>query len=40
MNTVLCSHCDSEEVSIKFDGKDYTTFKCSECDKHFTLKNN
>ena len=40
METVLCRHCESKEVTIKIDGNSYTTFKCGECDKSFTLKNN
>lgn len=40
MNIVACDHCGSIEVSIRFDGLAYTTFKCNECDKHFTLRNN
>lgn len=40
MNKIIeCPFCCDEEVTIKIDGKFYTTLKCMNCEKQFTLEN-
>lgn len=40
MNKAIeCPFCCEEETTIKIDGISYTTLKCMNCEKLFTLEN-